>query len=332
MNSKQIKYSRNKVRKALQQTQLRLFLFLMLIVAVPATIVAMTEIEHSTEAVSVVGGTTMASMLAIGNIEGVSDRDVAGRAISYKVWLIELSQIDDTKPFPKPSALREVGAVPLKAGQKAHYFVAHDIPTYDSSGEKGDLTIDGTNTFAIIMGGVRDQLLNFLERFAGAKFIVIFQECGVDEKYIIGTPCKPMVLSNYAVANNKDSRSITFTFTNRSINQYYKYVGSLSGGEPVLHTAGTAALAVQAGADTYRIPDGGAATYAITSFTGIADHDEGRVITLTGEGSDKAATVAEAAGIILKNGATWTARSGSQLVLRIYDASTVIEVSRIQTV
>lgn len=332
MNSKQIKYSRNKVFKALQQTQLKLFLFLMLIVAIPATIVAMTEVEHSVEAVSVVGGTTMASMLAIGNIEDVHDKDVAGRAISYKVWLIELSQIDDTKPFPKPTALREVGAVPLKVGQKAHYFVAHDIPTYDSSGEKGDLTIDGTNTFAIVMGGVRDQLLNFLEQYAGAKFIVVFQECETGEKYIIGSSCKPMILSNYGVANNKDSKSITYTFTNKSIRQYYKYLGSLDAGAPALHPAGTTALTVQPGVDTYRIPNGSATTYAIGSFTGIAAHDEGRVITLVGEGTTNSATVAEASGIVLKDGATWTAREGSQLVLRIFDNSTVIEISRIQTV
>lgn len=332
MNSKQLKYSRKKVREALMQTQLRLFLFLMLIVAVPATIVAMTEIEHSTEAVSVVGGTTMASMLAIGNIEDVHDKDVAGGAISYKVFLIELSQIDDTKPFPKPTALREVGAVPLKAGQKAHYFVAHDIPTYDSSGAKGDLTIDGTNTFAIVMGGVRDQLLNFLEQYAGAKFIVIFQECETGEKYIIGSSCKPMILSNYGVANNKDSKSITYTFTNKSIRQYYKYLGSLDAGAPALHPAGTTALTVQPGVDTYRIPNGSATTYAIGSFTGIAAHDEGRVITLVGEGTTNSATVAEASGIVLKDGATWTAREGSQLVLRIFDNSTVIEISRIQTV
>lgn len=332
MNFKQLRYYKKKVRKAVMHTQLRFFLFLMLIVAIPATVVAFTEIDNSTEAMSVIGGTTMASMLAIGNVEDVGDKDVSGAAISYKVWLIELSQIDDSQTFPKPNELREVGAVPLKAGQKPHYFVAHDIPTYDSTGERGDLTIDGTNTFAIIMGGVRDQLLNFLEQFAGSKFIVIFQECGADVKYIIGSPCKPMVLSNYAVANNKDSRSITFTFKNRSINQYYKYTGSVAGEVPALHTAGTAALAVQVGINTYRIPDGGAATYSITSFTGLAAHDEGRYITLLGEGGANAATIAEAAGIILKNGASWTAKSGSQIVFRVFDSSTLIEVSRVQTV
>lgn len=314
------------------QTQLRLFLFLMLIVAIPATVVAFSEVDNSTEAVSVIGGTTMASMLAIGNIEDVSDRDVAGEAISYKVWLIELSQVDDSAPFPKPNASREVGAVPLKAGQKAHYFVAHDIPTYNSSGERGDLTIAGTNTFAIIMGGVRDQLLNFIEAHAGGKFIIIFQECGSDVKNIIGSTCKPMVLGNYAVANNKDSRSVTFTFTNRSISQYYKYSGSVADVDPALHPVDTTVLTIQPGVDIYRIPDGSAATYAIASVTGLSANDEGRYIPLLGEGTTKSATIAESAGIVLKNGATWTAKSGSQIVFRIFDAATLVEVSRVQTV
>lgn len=331
MNSKQLKYSRKKVRKAIMQTQLRFFLFLMLIAAIPATVVALTETDNSTEAVSVAGGTTMASMLAIGNIEDVGDPDVVGEALSYKVWLIEYSQIDDSKIFPKPNASREVGAIPLKAGQKIHYFMAHDIPQYTSSGERGDLTISGTNTFTIIMGGVRDQLLNFIETFAGAKFLVIFQECGADEKYIVGTLCKPMVLKNYSLKNDKESRSVTFTFENKSIRQYYKYTGSLAGSEPALHAAGTTALTIQPGVDTYRIPDGSAATYAIASVTGLSANDESRYITLIGEGAAKSATIAEVAGFVLKNGATWTARTGSQITFRVFDQSTLVEVSRIQT-
>jgi len=331
MNLKQLKHSRKKVRKSVMQTQLRFFLFVMLIVVIPATVVALTEIDHSREAVTVIGGSTFASMMAIGNIEDVSDKHVSGETISYKVWLIELSQIDDSKPFPKPNASREVGAIPLKDGQKPRYFVAHDIPTYDSSGERGDLTITGTNTFVMIMGGVRDQLLNFIEQFAGSKFIVIFQECGIDEKYIKGTPCKPMILSNYALAHNKESRSVTFTFTDRSINQFYKYTGSVSDEEPALHPSGTAQLNIQQGIDTYRIPDGAADTYAITGVTGISPADQGKYITLLGEGADKAATLSDSAGIVLKSGATWTAKAGSQLVLRVFDESTLIEVSRTQT-
>jgi len=331
MNFKQLKYSAKKVRKATQSLQLRMFLFLMLIIAVPATIVALTEIDHSKEAVSVIGGSTFASMLAIGNIEDVNDREVAGEAINYKVWLISLDQVDDSVPFPSANASREVGAVPLKSGQKVHYFVAHDIPTFASSGERGDLTISPTNTFTIIMGGIRDQLLNFIEEYAGGKFIVIFQECETGDKFIVGSPCKPMVLKNYALKNDKENRSVTFTFENRSIRQYYKYTGSVSGTDAVLHPAGNDTLTVQPGADTYRIPNGSSATYAIASVAGLSSNDEGRYITLLGEGSANSATIAEVAGFVLKNGATWTARAGSQITFKVFDQTTLVEVSRIQT-
>lgn len=331
MNAKQLKYSRKKVFKAIQQAQIRFFLLLMLIVAIPATVVALTEIDNSKPAIGVIGGTGFASMLAIGNIEDVSDNEVSGESLSYKVWLIHQNQIDDNVPFPKPNAEREVGAVPLKPGEVPHYFVAHDIPQYTSSGERGDLTITGTNTFTIIMGGVRDQLLNFIEEFAGGKFIVIFQECSNDAKYIIGTPCKPMVLKTYALKNDKENRSVTFTFENSSIRQYHKYTGSVTGAAAVLHPAGNTTLTLQPAVFTYRIPDGSAATYAIATLGGISSNDEGRYITLLGEGAAKAATIAESASFVLKNGATWTARSGSQITFKVFDQSTLVEVSRIQT-
>ena len=332
MNNKQLSYSRKKVFKALQQTQLRFFLMLMLIVAVPATVVALTEIDHSKEAVSVIGGTSFASMLAIGNIEDVGDNEVAGEALSYKIWLINYNQIDDTKPFPQPNASREVGAAPLKPGEKPIYFMAHDVITVGSTGEKGDLTTSGTNTLTAIMGGVRDQLLNFIEQYAGSKFIVFFQECGSDYIYMLGTPCKPMVLKSYDMKNDKESRSVTYVFENKTIQQYKKYTGDLSGAAPALHTAGATALTVQPGVDTYRIPNGTSATYAIATVAGLSANDEGRYITLLGEGSTNAATIAESSGIVLKNGATWTARAGSQIVFRVFDSSTLVEVSRIQTV
>lgn len=332
MNSKQIKYARKKVFKALQQTRLRFFLVLMLIVAVPATVCALTDIDNSKETVSIVGGASFASMLAIGNIEDVSDNEVAGEALSYKIWLINYNQIDDSKPFPKPNASREVGAVPLKPGEKPIYLMAHDVITVGSSGEKGDLTTSGTNTLTAIMGGVRDQLLNFIEQYAGSKFLVFFQECGSDHVYMLGTPCKPMVLKSYDLKNDKESRSVTYVFENKTIQQYKKYTGDLSGAQPVLHTAGTTALTVQPGIDTYRIPNGAAATYAIATVNGLSANDEGRYITIIGEGTTNSATIAESAAFTLKNGATWTAKAGSQITFLIYDASTLIEVSRIQTV
>ncbi len=334
---------KNKIRAALaankraqnarMQYQSKFWLCTLLLFAIVAVIGILADPINSAASVVVLAGTNFASMAVIGNIADVTDREVAGEAISYKVWLIETNQLDDSQAFPTPNAAREVATLPLLAGEYFHYFEAHDIPTYNSSGEKGDLTIASTNTFAIIMGGVREKLLDFIEQKAGGKFIIVFKECESSNYYIIGNPCKPMILKSYATKNDKDNRSVTFTFENKTIKQYNKYVGSVLTAAPAVHPADTTQLSVTRANDTYQIPDGSAATYAIATVTGLTNNDSGRIITLKGLGTTKSATIADNAAFVLADGATWTAKAGSQLTLRVLDAATLIEVpgTRIQT-
>lgn len=313
--------------------QFKFFLCLMLLVASISAFAAISSPEEGKVSTEIVLGTTMASMMAIGSIDDVSDRDVTGDSIAYKVWLIEVRQLDAVRNFPLPNSSREVSSLPMQSGEYMHYFEAHDIPTYTSSGEKGDLTISSTNTFSIIMGGVRDQLLNFIEAKAGGKFIIIFQECESPTKYILGNPCKPMILKSFSLKNDKENRSVTLVFENKSIRQYHKYTGDIITKAPAVHTAGATALAISAGSNTYKIPDGTSATYAIATLSGLTNTDKGRIITLVGAGADKAATVADNTAFILEDGATWTARAGSQIAFRVLDSTTLVEIqgSRIQT-
>lgn len=319
--------------KARRALQIKFFLCLMLLFASVATVAAMTSPEDTRVSTEVIMGATMASMMAIGNIDDVADKEVAGESIAYKVWLIETKQLDSARQFPLPNASREVSSLPLLGGEYMHYFEAHDIPTYTSSGEKGDLTISSTNTFTIIMGGVRDQLLNFIEEKAGCKFIVIFQECESNNRFILGNPCKPMVLKSFNLKNDKENRSVTFTFENKSIKQYHKYVGDLLNKAPVSLAAGATDLKLVTATNTYNIPEGASATYAISTVSGLTATDKGRVITLNGLGSSNAATIADNTSFIMEDGATWTAKAGSQISFRVLDPTTLVEIqgSRIQT-
>lgn len=322
-----------RVYNARRTMQLKFFLCLMLLFASVSTIAAITSPEDAKVSTEILLGTSLASMMAIGSIDDVSDKEVAGESIAYKVWLIEAKQLDSLRQFPVPNASREVSSLPMLGGEYMQYFEAHDIPTYGSSGEKGDLTISSTNTFTIIMGGVRDQLLNFIEEKAGCKFIIIFQECESNNRYIVGNPCKPMILKSFALKNDKENRSVTFTFENKSIKQYHKYVGDIITAAPATHTAGAVSLTLSAGSNTYSIPNGTSATYALASVTGLTNSDKGRIITLVGSGTDNAATVADNTSFILEDGATWTARAGSQISFRVLDPTTLVEIqgTRIQT-
>lgn len=319
--------------KARRVLQLKFFLCLMLLFASVSTISAITSLDDAKVSTEIVVGTTMASMMAIGSIDDVADKEVAGESIAYKVWLIETKQLDGSRSFPIPNASREVSSLPMLDGEYMHYFEAHDIPTYTSSGEKGDLTISSTNTLTIIMGGVRDQLLKFIEEKAGCKFLIIFQECESNNRFILGNPCKPMVLKSFNLKNDKENRSVTFTFENKSIKQYHKYVGDIIVKDAVTITAGATALATQPGVNTYKIPNGSSATYALATVSGLTASDKGRTITLVGTGSDKAATVADNTSFVLEDGATWTAKAGSQISFRVLDSTTLVEIqgSRVQT-
>ena len=279
-------------------------------------------------------GLNIASMMTIGDIKDVSDRHTHGSNIAYEVCLIGIDQVDASKPFPKPNASREVGQVPLLPGEKMLYYYAHDIPTYVGNGEKGDITTSGTNTFAMIMGGMRDQLLNFQEEFAGGKFIILFHEIGDEQWYIIGSKDRPMIFSTFENKNDKDGRYVTWNFTRTSIDQYCKYKGAMVRAERGNHTQAQTKLSITPGVNEYNIPNGNSSTYVLSSVSGISANDKGRLITLYGEGTGNAATIAENTVFILEDGKTWTAKAGSRITFQVFDENTLVEVSgsRVQTV
>lgn len=280
-----------------------------------------------------IGGVSLAGggMAYIGNVEDSSDRDSAGSQIAYQVWLISIDQIDQTKPWPSPNSNREVGTIPLKAGEVMHYFQSHSIPTDDSKGEKGDFTTTTTNTFVLKMSGNRDQLLNFIEEYAGLKFIIIYRECESDNYYIMGSFWKPMTLKSFERTNNKDERGVGLTFENNGWRQQLRYVGAIVRSEPVTLAADTDTLAVVENNDQYILPDGTVAAVPVTTVSGLTENDKGRVITILGGGSDKSATIEDGAVFVLEGGATWTAKSGSSISFRVLDTTRLVEVNGTRT-
>lgn len=317
--------------KARYRLQLKFFLSLMAIFAAVMVIGAILDHEHAAFCMTGFGGVSTASMMAIGSVGDVSDKFTFGSNITYQVYLVDITQLDKTKPFPKPNASREVSTLPMLDGEYMQYFESHDFPTYVGTGEKGDISSSGTNTFTIIMGGIRDKLLTFAEDHVGGKFIILFKEIESSQWEILGSDERPIILKSFEAKNDKDGRYVTYTFERSSVNQYNHYVGNIITVPPAAHTAGDTELALKAGQDVYSIPNGAAATYALATVLGITASDKGRIITLKGTGTDKAATVADNTTFILEDGATWTAKAGSSITFRVLDASTLIEVSRIQT-
>jgi hypothetical protein len=285
-------------------------------------------------AAAVDGGFAFATMAAIGNIDGVSDRFTSGSQISSKLWLVHVdTQLDTAVPFPQPNLNREIGTIPLKPNEKMHYFIAIDNSVTDtSSGSKGDVTTDVTNTLTFIMGGNRDQLLNFLEEYAGGRFILIYQICSEGTYYIMGTPCKPMVLSAFERKNDKDSRSVSFTFTNKGFNQPYHYRGDIIQGAPAVIATDVTVLSLQAGKNQYNTPDNNTETKVLATATGLTNADKGRIIDIIGTGGEYPLEINDNSYFILIDETAWTATAGSRISFKVLDSNTLVEqeASRIQ--
>lgn len=213
-----------------------------------------------------------------------------------------------------------------------HYFYSHNDPTEGSKGEKGDITTSVTNTFECVLGSNSPAVLSFLEANAGMKFILIWYDNTLGKDLIGGNIYKPYTLKSFERNNNKDGKFAKLVFENNGFQQPFIYTGTILEQAPTAQAAGATVLTIAPGQDAYYIPNGSASAAAIATLAGITANDVGRVITLYGQGTDKSATIADSANFILKDGATWTAKNGSKLVLKIYDTSTLIEVegSRVQ--
>lgn len=164
----------------------------------------------------------MASFVALTSIEDVTDRDTHGSAIAYQVVLVPTTLVNLSKAFPQPDEDRVVNAIPFKADTppgtlKAYLFDAHDIPTFTATTEKGDITTSGENNLVIIMGGTRVALYNFIEQYAGGKFIILYKHVKETQWYIVGEPERPMILNNTETKDDKDGRYTTFTFKRTSV-------------------------------------------------------------------------------------------------------------------
>ncbi|MDR1198347.1 MAG: hypothetical protein LBK94_04955 [Prevotellaceae bacterium] len=290
-------------------------------------IIACFAIFNDAFAAIVNGGFSFATMATIGNIDGVSDRFTAGSQISSKIWLVHVdSQLDTNLPFPQPNMDREIGTIPLKANEKMHYFIAIDDSVADTaSGSKGDVTTDVTNTITFTMGGNRDQLLNFIEEYAGGRFILIYQICSEGTYYIMGTPCKPMVLSGFERKNDKDSRSISFTFTNKGFNQPYHYRGQIVQGAPATIATDVTILTLLPGSGQYNTPDNNTEAQTLTAVAGLANADKGRYIDIMGTGGTYPLTIEDNEHFILIDGQEWTATAGSRISFKVLDTATLIE-------
>ncbi len=330
MNDRQLAYSFKKSVNADIKTRLRLLFTTLLIfggVSLTYSIAHPHDQGSKVTLVSSVAAGTV-TMASIGDIDEVSGKESAANQIGMRVWLIDRTQIDSSQSFREPNSDRELGTIPMLDGEYMHYFDAiNESPNSTSTGENGDYNVAFTNTFTFVMAGNRKKLLDFIEEYAGRGFIVIYQECETGTKYVVGSFCKPMVLSSFERKDDGDGRYITYTFTNAHWRQPLIYTGDIITQDPVTVDADATDLAIDSSNGRYDLSENTAAT-TLATVSGITSDDYGRTITIYGAGGDYPTSIADSTTFVLVDGETWSGTSGSTISFKIFDTDTLVEVDR----
>ncbi|MGV8094499.1 MAG: hypothetical protein AB2L24_21810 [Mangrovibacterium sp.] len=327
-SKKQLAWSAIKIQERFRSVMLTMFSLVMTLLFVLAVGFAFVNPEGSALVVKMgMPFLILMSMANIGNIDQPSGRDTAASQIGFKLWLVAREQIDDTVVFPTPNANRELGDVPLKAGEYMHYFEGiENSLKYTGTGEQGDVTPTFGKTIPIFIKYSK-AALNFVEEYLQKGFILIWSECESADKEVVGSFCKPVMLTNFEVKNDGDGKYISLTFGNTHWRQPLTYTGNIATEAPTVVAAGSTNLAIGTN-NTYQLTAGAA---VIATVSGLASADYGRYITILAPAAGVAPTIADNAVFVLRDGTTWTAKPGSRIVFQILDSATLVEVSRIQT-
>jgi len=330
-NRKQLAYAAGKIQKRRKNLLVRCIGLTLLVFFAQSIMFAVADPSGTPMCVEMGGlSLVLLTMASVGNISQPSGRDTAPSQIGFKLWLTAREQIDDSVAFPTPNSNRELGTIPLIAGEKMHYFEGvENSLKYTGTGESGDVTPTFSKEIPIIIK-YSTAALNFIENFTQKGFVLIWEICDTGEKEVVGTYCKPIILQKFEVKEDGDGKYITLTFGNKHWRQPLTYVGDIITEDPTVVVADSTSLAIGSN-NTYKLTDG-TAPAVLATVSGLASADYGRIITINAPAVvTNAPTIADNTVFVLVDGVTWTANPGSNIVFQVLDDSTLVEVSRIQT-
>jgi hypothetical protein len=208
MNKKQLAWSFKENLKARRKMMLKMWGIVMLLFFVSTAIMYATGDATKDDFYKVGGTTGLATiMVAVADIDDPTNAEKVGKQVKAKLYLLSEDQYDDTQAFPTRTG-REVGNIPLKAGEHWHYIKAVlNSPDPKSSFTKGDIAAPIINEISFVIGGMATATLNLLETGAGKGFYLVYEICSTGDKYLGGNGCKPLELISFSGGPGKENTS-----------------------------------------------------------------------------------------------------------------------------
>ncbi|WP_411898605.1 hypothetical protein [Elizabethkingia bruuniana] len=203
--------------------------------------------------------------------------------------------------------------------------------TYEAGGNPDGM--GSKNKFVGEHPGTTREIMAWMKKYGSEEFIIIYGGCctNTSEKKVMGSICNPMKLSASG-KDDKDGNANTLTFEQEQLNdeRVMFYYGDIDFALPYSPAGPSFALDKTKGLQ-YQLP---ASTAAANISVTSSDYENGSIITFLGGGGTTPLLMknssAGAVGVLLKNGADWTALQGASIHFRVVvaDKTYLVELSR----
>lgn len=319
INKKQIAWSKNKSDNYIASKMKKLlFSTIFVIVAIFTISYLCNPCDNTLSDLLFSGGISTATIMGtVGNIDLLGNKFGVGKQIKAKLWIISEDQWDESQGFPAKID-GERANIPLLNGEYWHYIKSvYMSPDMKSTGELGDMAATINNELIFNIRGSNKTIRSFLETGVGAGFFVVVEICSTGEKTLLGSGCKPSVLSNFDGGPGKDQTGYVVTFKQESPELPCIYTGNTpaEAAEVVAADATTIGLVANS---RYQLTTGSVSIVNITDFTAVTDSDVNRIVTILGSGGTYPSTITSGNAFELIGGETWSALANKQISFKIF--------------
>jgi hypothetical protein len=325
---KQIKASIKRAKD--RDFKLKLILFLSVLSVMLTSVLCICFFTGVLTVDKVIGITTVAGGGASYAVAGmfvipeVPNSERQGGQVSAEIICVRATEVENV---PKMNANREIGTVSLKSNATVVKIRGVlDNTIFTLGGENGDIASNTTQTLKTVVGGLRVETLNFIEKSLGLGFIVFFKT--VDgNTYILGDDIKSAKLGIEEGGFLAENTSIPLTFTQKNGLLLRKYVGTLPDVAPTTVAPDATSLAIGS-ADVYKLEGGSSTSVKITTVSGIQSGDIGRKITISGLSDSNPPKIESSDTFFLRDGVAFDGAKGESITFEIFDTNSLVEVSR----
>lgn len=258
------------------------------------------------------------AIIAVSNINKPELSERRGGQTRDRIWILLRENADtDNAPLIDEDA-QTMADIPLEAGGYWFYVDAQKASVIPKFASEGDLGLQVTNTVDVILDGLTAETRAFLQKNAGQDMFIVWENCVTGKRYIAGTKCTGMLMTIAEGGWLAEMTGATLLFTSTCPEIPAEYIGTVPTLSPITVAADAVEIAYFSSNPVYQLTTGSVASVNITTVTGLVAANHGQVIKILGSGGAFPSTIDADDDFVLKDGTTWTAEAGAELVVQVF--------------